>query len=327
MARLRRFLPIVIAIAIIAMAARQMTHLLRGLRFADVLRDLHSLSPFSLMAGAALVAVLYATLATYEAIVARHVAGPVSSRRAMVGALLAASLGHLIGWGAVSGGAIRYRLYHAVRMRPLDVGKMAVLAAMPYPMGLGLLLALSFALQTSAAAAVLHVPVELARSTGLVILALHLAWVALVATRREPLSMGRVLVALPPPRLTGVQYLVGTIEVCCGASILYLLLPADGAPSFIAFLGVYALSILFGLASLLPAGIGAFDVMVATLLPSIPRDQLVAVLLVYRVLLELLPVCIAIVVFATYEIWWQQPRQRARRAALAHEADAHGARH
>src|SRR5208282_4182304 len=99
-----------------------------------------------------------ATLATYEAIVARTVAGPVTARRAMLGALLAASIGHVLGWGAVSGGAIRYRLYSAVLMRPLDIGKMVLLAAMPYPVGLGLLLGLSLVLQSAAAARILHVP-------------------------------------------------------------------------------------------------------------------------------------------------------------------------
>jgi uncharacterized membrane protein YbhN (UPF0104 family) len=312
--RLRQLVPIAVAVAIIALAGRQLHRLLSGLNFADVLRDLHGLAPLQLVAGALLVVALYATLATYESICARTVGGPVSSRRAMLGALLAASLGHLIGWGAVSGGAIRYRLYSAVDMRPLDIGKMVLLAAMPYPLGLGLLLGLSLVLQADAAALVLHVPAELARSTGLALLALHAGWVTLVLLRRRPLPMGRFLLTLPPPRLTAVQYLVGTVEVCCGASILYLLLPADSAPSFLAFLGVYVLSILFGLASLLPAGIGAFDAMVATLMPQLPRDELVAVLLVYRVLLEFVPVCLAIVAFIGYELWWARPKQRARRA-------------
>jgi uncharacterized membrane protein YbhN (UPF0104 family) len=315
--RLRQLVPIAVAAGIIALAGRQLHRLLGGLHVRDVLRDLYGLAPLKLAAGALLVVALYATLATYESIVARHVDGPVSSRRAMLGALLGASLGHLIGWGAVSGGAIRYRLYSAVHMRPLDIGKMVLLAAMPYPMGLGLLLGLSLVLQAGAAAAVLHVPAELARSTGLTLLALHAGWVTLVLLRRRPLALGRVLLALPPPELTAVQYLVGTVEVCCGASILYLLLPAEAAPPYLAFLGVYVLSILFGLASLLPAGIGAFDAMVATLMPGLARDELVAVLLVYRVLLELVPVCLALVTFIAYELWWARPAQRARRAPPA----------
>jgi uncharacterized membrane protein YbhN (UPF0104 family) len=320
-ARLRQLLPVLVAIAIIALAFRQLTRLLHGLHFADVLRDLHSLPASELVVGGLLVVVLYTTLATYEVLIARAITGgPVSDRRAVVGALLAAPLGHLIGWGAVSGGAIRYRLYAAVHMRPLDIGKMVLLAAMPYPVGLGLLLGLSLILQTDAAAALLHVPPELARSTGLVLLALHVAWISVVLTRRRPLPLGRFMLALPTPPLTAVQYLVGIIEVSCGASILYLLLPAAGAPSFVAFVGIYVLSILFGLASMLPAGIGAFDAMMATLLPDMPRDQLVAILLVYRLLLELVPVMVAILLFTGYEIWWTQPKQRARRAALERAA-------
>lgn len=319
-ARLRQLLPIVVAIAIIALAGRQLMRLLHGLKFADVLRDLHELPPSDLALGALLVVVLYSALATYEALIARAVTGPVSNRRAVVGALLAAPLGHFIGWGAVSGGAIRYRLYAAVHMRPLDIGKMVLLASMPYPVGLGLLLGVSLVLQTEAAAALLHVPPDLARSTGLVLLALHAVWITLVLTRRKPLPLGRFSLTLPTPPLTAVQYLIGIIEVTCGASILYLLLPAAAAPSFLAFIGIYVLSILFGLASMLPAGLGAFDVMIATLLPQLPRHELVAVLLVYRLLLELVPVAVAILLFAAYEIWWTRPAQRLRRAALERAA-------
>jgi glycosyltransferase 2 family protein len=321
-ARLRQLLPIVVAIAIIALATRQLMRLLHGLKFADVVRDLHALPTTDLALGALLVVVLYAALATYEMLIARSVTGPVSDRRAVVGALLAAPLGHFIGWGAVSGGAIRYRLYAAVHMRPLDIGKMVLLAAMPYPVGLGLLLGLSLLLQSEAAAALLHVPAELARSTGLTLLALHVVWITLVLKRRKPLPLGRFRLTLPPPPLTAVQYLVGIIEVSCGASILYLLLPAAAAPSFLAFVGIYVLSILFGLASMLPAGIGAFDGMIATLLPQLPRDEMVAVLLVYRLLLELVPVAVAVLLFAAYEVWWTRPAQRARRAVLERAARA-----
>ena len=307
----------IVSLTIIAFAARGLARMLHGLHPADVLREFHAIPVSRLLAGALLVAVLYAALATYEAIAARHVGGPVSARRAALGALLAAPIGHVIGWGAVSGGAIRYHVYRAVLMRPLDIGKLALLAAMPYPAGLGLLLGVSLVVQSAAAAASLHVPVELARSAGLGLLVLHCAYVTMIVQRRAPFALGRLLVTLPTPQLTAVQYCIGVIEVCCGAGVLFVLLPNGAGLPYAAFIGIYVLSILAGIASSLPAGAGAFEfVLFALLLPRVPREQLLGSVLAYRVIFELVPLVTALGLFAAYEAWWRLPAQRRRLAAL-----------
>ncbi|HXQ63244.1 MAG TPA: hypothetical protein VN787_00190 [Steroidobacteraceae bacterium] len=317
--RLQQALPIAVAVAIIVLAGRVLARTLKHVSLAGVYAHLHAIATPQLAIAALLVVVIYATLATYEAIIAHTVAGPVTARRAMLGALLAASIGHVLGWGAVSGGAIRYRLYSAVLMRPLDIGKMVLLAAMPYPVGLGLLLGLSLVLQSAAAAPILHVPPELARGTGLALLVLHALYVTLILNRRAPLILGRFLLTMPSPSLTAVQYCVGTIEVCCGAGILYALMPAATAPPFLVFVGIYVLGILAGLASSVPAGLGVFEAMLVTLLPHVPKEQLIATVVAYRLVLEFVPAVIAITLFVGYEAWWRLPAQRARLARLERE--------
>ncbi len=320
----RRLLPIAVSAVIVVLALRFLTSATHGLHVADVLRALHEIPLTEVVTGAILVVVLYSALATYEAIVARYLGGPVSSRRAAMGGVLAASIGHALGLGTVSGGAIRYRIYAAAGMRPLAVGKMILLAAIPYPGGLGLLLAISLLVQSEAAAPILHTSSELARGIGLALVVLHIAYVTLVLRRRQPLMFGRYLVTLPPPRLTAVQYCVGVIEVCSAASILYVLLPTEAGLPFSVFIGVYVLSILAGLASSVPAGFGVFDATLIGLLPHAPQAELWAAVIVYRMLLELAPLVCASLVFAAYEVWWRLPAQRARVAALraaARDAD------
>jgi uncharacterized membrane protein YbhN (UPF0104 family) len=313
---LQRFLPVVLALVIIALAGRVLLNTFSYLSPADVIARLRAIAAWQVVLGAVLVATLYLTLANYEAAVSREVSSPVSPRRAMLGAVLASSIGHVIGWGVVSGGAIRYRLYSAVLMRPLEIGKMALLIAMPYPLALGLLLGLSLVLQSVPAGLILHVTPETARGTGLSLLALHLIYVTLIQLRRQPIMIGRFVLVLPRPPFTTLQYVVGIIEVSCGAGLLYVLLPHELAPPFLVLLGVYVLSILAGIASSVPAGIGVFEAVIVTLLPAIPKDTLIATILAYRLLLELIPVAVAIVVFVAYEVWWRLPTQRRRLAAL-----------
>jgi phosphatidylglycerol lysyltransferase len=320
----RRVLPVALSALIVALAVRFLQHGgMRQLNIADVVRALHEIPVSGAIIGALLAVTLYGALATCEAIIAGVVAGPVSPRRAAMGGFLASSIGHVLGLGAVSGGAIRYRLYSAVGMRPLDVGKMILLAAIPYPAGLGILLAVSLLVQTEAAAPLLHTTPALVRGIGLALVAMHLAYLTLVLRHRGPLHLGRYQIPLPPPRLTGIQYLVGILEVTCGAGILYVLLPAGTNLPFTVYMGVYVVSILAGLASGLPAGLGVFDVAMVALLPSLPPAQVTAVVIVYRGLLEAGPVLIALTIFAAYEIWWRLPTQRARAAAVdaAEETD------
>jgi uncharacterized membrane protein YbhN (UPF0104 family) len=318
---LRRLLPIVVSAVLVVLAYRFVSGPGHRLNPAEVLDALRNLPLSGAIIGGLLVVVLYGALALCEMVIAGYVAGPVSGRRAALGALLAAPIGHALGFGAVSGGAIRYRLYSAVGMRPLDIGKMILLAAIPYPAGLGLLLAGSLLLQTEAAAPLLHTSPALARGIAIALVALHLGYLTLVTQRLGPMAFGRFVVTLPTPRLTAVQYVVGLIEVCCGASVLYVLLPSGIDLPFTVYMGVYVVSILAGLASGLPAGVGVFDVAILALLPRVPQAQLLASMIAYRSLLELVPFLLALVTFAAYEVWWRLPAQRARAARIA-AADA-----
>ena len=318
---LRRLLPIAVSAAIVVIAGRVLYRTLRHVRLADVLAALHAIPTGAILVSALLVGTLYAALGTYEAIIVRFVEGAASPRRAVLAALLAVPIGHAIGWGAVSGGAIRYRIYSAVRLPPLDIGKIALLAAMPYPAGLALLLGVSLVLKSEDAGLLLHVSAALARGTGFALLVLNAAYVSLVVARRAPLVLGRLRMTLPPPDLTAVQYCVGIIEVCCGAGILYLLLPPIPGLPFVAFLGVYVLSILAALASSVPAGLLVLEAMLIRLLPHVPQPTLLAAVAVYRFLLEIVPLVLALSLFAAYELWWKLPRQRRRAAALKAERD------
>jgi phosphatidylglycerol lysyltransferase len=306
--RLRQLVPIAVSAAVIALAATVLLRTLHRIHVADVLRQVRGIDAAQLVIGGLLVVVMFAALATYESIIARFVNGPVTTGRAVLGALAAAPIGHAVGWGALSGGAVRYRIYSAAGMRPLDVGKMVLLAAMPYAAALGFMLAASLVLQSREAAAILHVAPAVATGTGLAILALHAVYVALVVYRREPLAFGRFMLTLPPPSLTAVQYAVGIIELCAGVAVLYLLLPAIPGVSFVAFVGIYVLCILAALASSVPAGLGVFESVLLLLLPRVPPDQLLGAMLGYRALLEVVPLLAALALLAGHELWSRLPR-------------------
>ena len=312
--RLRQLVPIALSAGIIALAATVLLRTLHRIDLADVIARVRAIDAAQLVIGGVLVVLLLSALATYEAIIARFVNGPVTTGRAVLGALTAAPIGHAVGWGALSGGAVRYRIYSAAGLRPLDIGKMAVLAAMPYAAALGFMLAASLVLQSREAGAILRIAPQAATGTGVAIFALHAVYLALVVFRRQPLVFGRFVLALPPPSLTAVQYVVGIIELSAGVGVLYVLLPAAIGISFVAFIGIYVLCILAALASSVPAGLGVFESVLLLLLPRVPPDQLLGAMVAYRALLEFAPLLLALALFAAHEFWSRLPAQRERLA-------------
>lgn len=312
----RRLFPILLPLAFVLFVVKVLTDRLAGIQWADIQTSVQALPSAMLIVGVLMVITIYSALSYCEAKIARFVAGPVSERRAALTALIAFPIGHAVGWGAVSGGALRYRLYSQAGMRPLEVGKMILLSSVAYPAGLGLLLGLSFLTQPDGAATVLKTSAELARGTGIALLALHMLYLTLVLARRGPINFGRLMLNVPTPELTSTQYLVGIIDVCLGAGILYVLLPANLGVSFVVFIGIYGLCIVAGLASSIPAGLGVFEAVLLLLLPNVPKAQMLASVFGYRFILEVIPLMVALLLWIAYEIWWRLPAQRLRSQSL-----------
>jgi len=301
----RRWLPIVLPLLFILFVVKVLTERLSGIQWNDIYSSVLALPTSMLITSLLMVILIYTALSYCEARIAQYLNGPVSSRRAALTALIAFPIGHVVGWGAVSGGALRYRLYSQAGLRPFEVGKMILLSSIAYPAGLGLLLGLSFLIQSEGAATVLHTSADLARGTGIALLGLHVLYLTLVLARRGPVLIGKMVFNFPTPELTSVQYLVGIIDVCLGAGILYALLPADIGVSFTVFVGIYGLCIVAGLASSIPAGLGVFESVLLLLLPKIPKAALLASVIGYRFFLELIPLILALMLWVAYEIWWR----------------------
>jgi hypothetical protein len=66
---------------------------------------------------------------------------------------------------------------------------------------------------------------------------------------------------------------------------------------------VFILATLLGFASHAPGSIGVFDAAMLVALPQYGREQLLATLLVFRVLYFVIPFTIAISIMGTREIW------------------------
>jgi hypothetical protein len=96
---------------------------------------------------------------------------------------------------------------------------------------------------------------------------------------------------------------------------MYMLVPAQPQIDFMSLAVVFILATLLGFASHAPGSIGVFDAAMLVALPQFGREQLLATLVVFRVLYFVIPFGIAISIMGTRELWlnvvvpWQQRRR------------------
>jgi hypothetical protein len=100
-----------------------------------------------------------------------------------------------------------------------------------------------------------------------------------------------------------VQILVGLLDLTAAALAMYVLIPSGLDIGLFRLLAVFIAATLLGFASHAPAGLGVFDATILIGLGSEDREQLLAVLLMFRFLYHLLPLSIALMLFGGVEAW------------------------
>ena len=96
---------------------------------------------------------------------------------------------------------------------------------------------------------------------------------------------------------------------------MYLLMPMEPSIDFMSLAVVFILATLLGFASHAPGSLGVFDAAMLVALPDFGREQLLATLLVFRVLYFVIPFTLAISIMGVREFWLSvlRPWQKRRR--------------
>ncbi len=128
-----------------------------------------------------------------------------------------------------------------------------------------------------------------------------MGWLVFVARRREPICIRGQTLALPSLRSTFVQIALGLTQVSLMTAILYLFMPAELGMSWPEFVPVYCIAFIAGQVSNVPAGIGVLEAALLLMLPQIPPGKLLAAVLAYRAVYEVLPLLAAVVLLVIYE--------------------------
>jgi uncharacterized membrane protein YbhN (UPF0104 family) len=295
---------VVLSVTVIAVAAAVLYHALRDIDFEEVLDAIAAVEKHDVARAALFVAAGYFTLTFYD-LFALHSIGraDVPYRVAALAGFTSYAVGHNVGASAFTAGAVRYRIYSAHGLSAIDVAKICFVAGLTFWLGNATVLGLGIAIAPQAASAIDQLPPLVNRILAfgiLGVLATYVAWVW-----RTPRAVGRHnwLVTLPNGPLTLLQIGVGIIDLGCCAAAMYMLVPDEPYIGFVTLAVIFVSSTLLGFASHSPGGLGVFDAAMLVALWQFDTEDLVAGLLLFRLLYYLVPFGISLAILGGREVW------------------------
>jgi uncharacterized membrane protein YbhN (UPF0104 family) len=297
---LKRFLPLV-WLSIAGIAAWVLVQRIEKIDFEQVVQHLSEVPTPIVIAALLCSAGVYASVGLYEGIGVRLASGRNLRLQAFRTAVIANPLGRAIGVALVSGGALRYRMYAPEGLTIRQVGAIIVLVAMPYAFGVGWLIDLSLLLHLDDASRAFQLPLAVVAAFGVLGLAKDVGWLAFVAWRKDPITIGGQALRLPSLRDALVQIGFGLAQISLMTTILYLFMPPELNMTWPAFVAIYCLAFVAGQMSNVPAGLGVLEAALFLMLPQIPPGKLVGAVLAYRAVYEVIPLLCALVLLLIYE--------------------------
>ncbi len=289
------------ALIVFAAVGYAVYRLTKEVTYGDVLRALASTNSSSIALAVLFTGLSFVTLCFYDLNALAHIGRKRPWPEVALTAFSAYAVGNVAGFGALSGGAIRYRAYARAGLSPDEIGRIIAFVTVSFSVGLALLTTGSLIPMAGEIAPLLGIS-SATLATASTIILLSILLLLGIASRNGLTIAGRTL-RLPDTGTLSRQFLVTVLDVAFSASVLYALLPAEAQISWPAFFAVYAVAIGIGIVSHVPAGLGVFEaVMLAALGSQVPSDALLASLVAYRAIYYVLPLVIAILVVTATEL-------------------------
>lgn len=295
---------VLLSVGIIAVAAVVLFRMLRGIDLAEVLAALKATEPRDILVAGLFVAAGYFTLTLYDLFALRTIGRKdMSYRIAALAGFTSYSIGHNVGASAFTGGAVRYRIYSRYGLSAIDVAKVCFVAGFTFWLGNATVLGLGITFAPQAASAIDQLPPWLNRVGALATLAVLTTYVLWVW--RTPRMVGRANweVVLPNGRLTLVQIAIGIVDLGFCAAAMYTLVPDEPYIGFVTVAVIFVSATLLGFASHSPGGLGVFDAAMLVALWQYDKEDLLAGLLLFRLLYYLVPFALALAILGAHEIW------------------------
>ena len=296
-------LGVLLSLTVIGVACYVLYQMLRGLDFDELVEALRAKPSHSIVLAMVFVTAGYFTLTFYD-LFALHTIGryDVPYRVAALAGFTSYSIGHNVGASALTGGAVRYRVYSAWGLNAVDVAKICFVAGLTFWLGNAAVLGLGVSYHPDAASQIDRMPVWLNQIAAFIILIGLGGYVAWVWMRPRVVGRGQWTVTLPGGPLTLLQIVIGIVDLGFCALAMYMLVPNSPHTDFVTVAVIFVSATLLGFASHSPGGLGVFDAAMLVGLWQYDREDLLAGMLLFRVLYYITPFVLSLLILGAREI-------------------------
>ena len=291
----------VIGLAAVGVSSWLLFRDLRGLSLASLRDAFASISLGHWAAALASTSLAYAALAWYDQIALRHLGRKLSWRFVGLASFTAYAIAHNIGASVLSGAVIRYRVYSTKGLSVGEIGVLVAFCSFTFALGVATLGGLLLLARPELVERLPGAPLWLGEATGLILIAAPSLYVIGSLLHFRPFRLGGFELVYPRPPVAARQLLAGPLELIGAAGIILFALPTAANPGFLAVLGVFLASFSLALVSHAPGGLGVLEIAFLEGMPDMPQANVVAALLVFRLLYLILPFIFALGVVLVFE--------------------------
>jgi glycosyltransferase 2 family protein len=309
-------LGVLLSLTIFIVAAIVLYHILRDIDFDELIDALEATDWRTLLVAGLFVAAGYATLTFYDLFALRTIGRyEVPYRTAALASFTSYAVGHNVGASVFSGGAVRYRIYSAWGLSVVEVTKICFVAGLTFWLGNAAMLGLGVLFAPQQASDIDQLPLGLNRILAVLILILLAAYIAWVWVKPRVIGREGWSVSLPGGPLTLVQILLGILDLGFCALAMYMLVPDEPHLGFIPVAVIFVTATLLGFASHAPGGLGVFDATMMVALWQFDKEDLLAGLLLFRLLYYIIPFALSLLILGTREVLHGRAARRLARSS------------
>jgi len=300
--KLRKFFWPIVGSAAVVFSIWLLYHELRGVSLEEMTTSFARISLHSWLLAILSTFVAYGALAGYDNIALKYLNRKVPWLFITIGSFTTYAISHNVGASVLSGAVVRYRAYGSKGLTMAEVGVLVAFCSFTFAIGVLFLTGLVFVIEPEIVDRFVDIlPTDFSRGTGYLLLALIGLYVAGSLLKLRPLNIRGFQLSYPSPSIVARQLVIGPIEIIGAAGIVYFALPDAGNPGYLVILGIFLISFSVALLSHAPGGLGVLELVFVHALSEMDPADVIAALVVFRLLYLIIPFVIAIVVILAFE--------------------------
>lgn len=289
----------ILALAALCLGGFLLWRALGQYSYADLRSAVAAVPLARIAASGAFAAASYGCLTFFDYFALRYAGKPQPYPRTAFVSFVSLSLGHTIGLAALSSGAVRYRYYSRWGLSATEVAKVILFCGLTVGLGLSGLAGIALLLEPAVAREMAGLSTAGTYGLAAACLAFPVAYVAVNALWRKPLSFRGWSMDMPGVRLALAQVGIGILNFLCVSACLQQALLGVHEVGFSAVTSAYVVANAATLISHVPGGLGVIETVIQHLLPG---ERLIGPLLVFRFTYFLIPLMLGALLMAVGEI-------------------------